>query len=518
MKNNEDLNKLSNYPNNNISDCSRKCKKSNDNASENRNESYNNADDNKSDNSKKEIDEYTYYGYDNDDMDEEFLLKSSDDFIQDEIYCAKYKAKQYFPWILIGILLLLLFEKIRQLQLTNNNSVFHEGEMLARMEVLKQEHKSLKTLHNKLNNNKIKTETYTNDNLKNAKNQKLNVENNFFCNCKEKTNENNGHINLPWLNPHNDRIINSIDKEPFKIVTREKFSRKFWNMKKRVEETPYLVEFENCHDRPCPKIWTEAFQNRKDIIWLKHDLGNHVQHVDGSILDGITTPPERFYRGHPWNISKTASKTIIFQGRCSTNGSYGGPPIRSMIRALIANSKQPFPENIFFYCINKHSRHSSKNLQNFDNLMGNTDFSLVPHGDMRWSFRFIESIGACTIPVILADGLTLPYEQLVDWSEVVIRLPEAKFKNMTDIRDILDFLPKNRDWIMKTRLKICQINDNFFRNGAARDNSFWISARDWIRTRKAGKVFSQVNENCVEPLRMCSETYLPPSKLNKTII
>merc|ERR1712226_1345161 len=95
-----------------------------------------------------------------------------------------------------------------------------------------------------------------------------------------------------------------------------------------------------------------AAKTRDDVIWTKHDLGNHILHYDGSIMDGVTTPPERFWRGKAWEPNVSATHDLVFQGRCSTDGSYGGPPIRSELRTLVTKSAKPIPERLHINCIN----------------------------------------------------------------------------------------------------------------------------------------------------------------------
>ena len=68
----------------------------------------------------------------------------------------------------------------------------------------------------------------------------------------------------------------------------------------------------------------------------------------------------------------------------------------------------------------------------------NTSFALVPSGFNRWSFRFIDAIGACAIPVIMADGLTLPFDQIIPWDELVIWIP-SRFSD--DALHIIKQLP-----------------------------------------------------------------------------
>jgi hypothetical protein len=57
-----------------------------------------------------------------------------------------------------------------------------------------------------------------------------------------------------------------------------------------------------------------------------------------------------------------------------------------------------------------------------------SSFGFVPHGFARWNLRFLELLSAGTIPVVIADGLRMPFEQLIPWDDVIVKLPEALVK------------------------------------------------------------------------------------------
>lgn len=70
-----------------------------------------------------------------------------------------------------------------------------------------------------------------------------------------------------------------------------------------------------------------------------------------------------------------------------------------------------------------------------------TDFALVLHEDGRWNFRFSEVIAAGAIPVVIADGPTLPFEQLIDWTAALVRIEEATIARMQTPDELLALLP-----------------------------------------------------------------------------
>ena len=63
----------------------------------------------------------------------------------------------------------------------------------------------------------------------------------------------------------------------------------------------------------------------------------------------------------------------------------------------------------------------------FSDLMVNTTFGLVIRGDNLYSYRFLETLSAGTIPVILSDGWTLPFHEVIDYSKFAIVLREKQW-------------------------------------------------------------------------------------------
>lgn len=62
-------------------------------------------------------------------------------------------------------------------------------------------------------------------------------------------------------------------------------------------------------------------------------------------------------------------------------------------------------------------------------VMLRSTFGFVPHGFARWNLRFLELLSTGTIPVVIADGLRMPYEQLIPWEAILVRLSEAEVRD-----------------------------------------------------------------------------------------
>ena len=70
-------------------------------------------------------------------------------------------------------------------------------------------------------------------------------------------------------------------------------------------------------------------------------------------------------------------------------------------------------------------------------MLYNSDFGVCLHGDRRWNNRFPEVMAVGTVPVIIADGLTLPYEPLVNWSYAAVRFKDKQARNVKSILEHL---------------------------------------------------------------------------------
>eukprot|EP00238_Polyblepharides_amylifera_P002594 CAMPEP_0196575454 /NCGR_PEP_ID=MMETSP1081-20130531/4928_1 /TAXON_ID=36882 /ORGANISM="Pyramimonas amylifera, Strain CCMP720" /LENGTH=504 /DNA_ID=CAMNT_0041893761 /DNA_START=149 /DNA_END=1663 /DNA_ORIENTATION=- len=58
--------------------------------------------------------------------------------------------------------------------------------------------------------------------------------------------------------------------------------------------------------------------------------------------------------------------------------------------------------------------------------MGDSQFCFAPRGQSSWTLRFYESFFAGCIPVILADSIELPFQDVIDYSKVTIKWPMTK--------------------------------------------------------------------------------------------
>ena len=70
--------------------------------------------------------------------------------------------------------------------------------------------------------------------------------------------------------------------------------------------------------------------------------------------------------------------------------------------------------------------------------MGNSKFCLNPLGWTPWTLRFYQALMTRCVPVVIADNIEFPYENEVDYTSFVVKIPE---KEVDDIEQTLRSMP-----------------------------------------------------------------------------
>ena len=221
---------------------------------------------------------------------------------------------------------------------------------------------------------------------------------------------------------------------------------------------------------------------RPDVIWVDVEMGNHDEEDDdvGHSIQGVTISPgektwqtladdgagaaavaQRWANGGPKAL-------VWFRGKC-----HAGPASQCVERqngrlpcakdqvakawgiSMRGPNHVPYvahPRHDLWMAFHDARPHSYGNLSgvdvemrlgpdrgecpnvmpgpNFDGVdylqrMLSTVFVFILHGDSRWNLRTAEVLSTGAIPVVVSDGMTLPFEQVIPWGEFAVRIPEC---------------------------------------------------------------------------------------------
>lgn len=251
----------------------------------------------------------------------------------------------------------------------------------------------------------------------------------------------------------------------------------------RPAHRPYLVWMEairwhRCHQSPnwlrvgCT-LFEQVRQQRADLLFASFDIG------PGKF---VAFAPPHFWRHPPpsdlsrWKYFATCRGTLkenvglAGTVRADLQRELGTPQADARVAAELA--ARGVAVELFSMRWNETRAVTAAEIQRYKALM-DTAYALVPRGDGLWSYRFSDAVGACAVPVTLADKLHLPFAPIVDWSGAALALPEALAK---DRQRLLAALPSDRAAITRMRERVCEINRRYFRTERARWNALLRSA------------------------------------------
>lgn len=87
----------------------------------------------------------------------------------------------------------------------------------------------------------------------------------------------------------------------------------------------------------------------------------------------------------------------------------------------------------------------------FDDLLSNSTFCLVPRGRRLGSYRFIETLQAGCVPVLLSNGWRLPFAEVIDWSQAALQADE---RLLLQVPDLLHSVPQSKVFAMRQQTQI----------------------------------------------------------------
>jgi len=309
-----------------------------------------------------------------------------------------------------------------------------------------------------------------------------------------------GDIRIAGFEQHPARV-DTLEEADFVVTGGFKFGslQKFLDLPRRSKEKPYLImahglemhECSNADNKPSEcAVVSQILDQREDYTFVNYDLRDHILTDNHApLLPGVTMAPPAFYSGPPVSPIQNSQYFLTFRGSMN-DGYYGSAHVRSHLQ-MFKDFQSP---DVVVELLPFHHHHTAADVQIYNDLL-NTSYGLVPHGDGRWNYRFSEVIGACAIPVIIADGLTLPFEELIDWKTAAVVLEEATFMSKLNERvqgqydgtkayshmlmhpeHLLEHLPTNLDDIQEMRRRVCEINDMYFSSDEKRVTALLKSA------------------------------------------
>lgn len=143
-----------------------------------------------------------------------------------------------------------------------------------------------------------------------------------------------------------------------------------------------------------------AFNTWKDII------------IPGNVDDGMTSHGAKIVQPLPLSKRKHLANYL---GR--DQGKVG--------RLKLIELAKQFPEKLESPVLKFSGPDKLGKMEYFEHLR-NAKFCLAPRGESSWTLRFYESFFVECVPVILSDQVELPFQNVIDYSQILIKWPSSE--------------------------------------------------------------------------------------------
>lgn len=339
------------------------------------------------------------------------------------------------------------------------------------------------------------------------------------------------HIGVEWSDtvgevlkglPHFAVPVRDAAQFEFTCCLNTRTVSQFLQLPPRPPTRPYLIWSRGFFETP---HWSREFTNRGlperllmerlDFVFVNFDL-REAWLLDNSRppnernrhtpMRGVTMAPPRYYTGRVLDPQQPPRHFLTFRGR--VNDGFGGSAhVRSDIKAAFANLGRA--DIVVEFVGHQGNGNTIEDKNRYNDLL-DTAYALVPHGDLRWNFRFSEVVGACAIPVVIADGITWPFAQLINWTGASVwpseswevtfnyasldesRMPTRRMRSDSNLFEsvllnpqiLLRHLPTQPEIIKEMRRRVCEINDAYFKTDEKRVAALLRSAAVSLQMRR----------------------------------
>ena len=228
------------------------------------------------------------------------------------------------------------------------------------------------------------------------------------------------------------------------------------------------------------RFWNNANDSALLLPGVTH--AHHLPWPDTLRRDRVppSTPPKYFltFQGL-WNVGKGGTSFVRLNMAAMLNST------KKLPKAMKSSAGEPLPlpsvsyeppSDVFISIAGEQWHFKEK--RHYYSLFDSA-YSLVMHGHGRWSYRLMECLSGGAIPVIMAEGWCLPYQELIDWEQISVQRPEAMGM---DPRALVEGLTRDPERIHATRKRVAEVYEKYLGTYQSRITAMLRSAVVWKQT------------------------------------
>lgn len=175
-----------------------------------------------------------------------------------------------------------------------------------------------------------------------------------------------------------------------------------------------------------------------------NDSSQQIKELDRSLED----------KSKNYFLTFKGKRYLVGSGSCTRNNLYHLNNQRDVILLTTCRHGKKWREISDERCLDDEQLYDQ---YDFNDLMRDSVFCLVPRGRRLGSFRFLESLSYACIPIVLSDGWIQPFDEIINWSEASIQFAENDLLQVPDmLRDI------DKETIVRMREKCGLLYKKYF--------------------------------------------------------